>query len=86
MNDALASRLTTQRERLFKRRFEGHFDFTCCRLCKSLGEARCLLRESLDSSSHELGLYAKHVLKVLSLAQLLYELLGSGDVFLGEAF
>jgi hypothetical protein len=45
-----------------------------------------LLRESLHLRLHELGLYAKHVLKVPSLAQLLYELVGSGDVFLGEAF
>jgi hypothetical protein len=45
-----------------------------------------LLRESLHLSLHELGLYAKRVLKVLSLAQLLYEAVSSGDVFLGEAF
>ena len=42
-------------------------------------------RESLHFSPHELGLYAKHVLKVLSLAQLLYEL-GRATFFSAKLF
>jgi hypothetical protein len=57
--------------RLFKRRFEGHFDLICRHLYKCLGETLCLLPNSLHLRLHKLGLYSKRVLKVLRPTQLL---------------
>jgi hypothetical protein len=45
-----------------------------------------LLPQSLHLRLQELGLYAKYVLKVLRVAQLLYEFAGGGDVLFGEDF
>ena len=51
--------------RLFKRRFEGHFDLICRHLYKCLGGDFCLLPNSLHLRLHKLGRNSKRVLKVL---------------------
>jgi hypothetical protein len=55
--ESSASEFVSTCPQLFERTLEsGHFNFTCCRFCKSLSKALCLLRESLHLSLHELGL------------------------------